>query len=305
MKLEDYKSLYLEKENEKKSREREVAFREEMKIESQKAHIRGLGQDISDVCDLGQFLLDHGHDLKGKEWGGQFLDAEERNHHFIADGWFHMIGFYVNRYGTIYGIGVRAGGYCGNTDLLIETDGEVSSWWQEGAEQFLDGFFRFKDRLNAYAKEVLENMQEEKRMKKNLTKEQIKDILTTAIEGGIAYWAILDNTTPEWKDARAAWCRVASEYDNSDLRPCYCDIAYEALTAGKEVIFIDAETDDVDDPNEDEIYRLTMDKFVKGCEMWEERSHKSLADAIDWCEYDADDADIIIQFALFGEIMFG
>ena len=158
MKLENYKKLYLEKENEKRNREREKVFREEMKIETQRIHIKGLAQDIADVCDLGQFLLDHGHDLKGKEWGGQFLDAEERNRHFIADGWFHMIGFYVNRYGSIYGIGVRAGGYCGNTDLLITKEGEVPSWWQDGVDQFLDGFFRFKERLNAYAKEVLENM---------------------------------------------------------------------------------------------------------------------------------------------------
>ena len=142
-------------------------------------------------------------------------------------------------------------------------------------------------------------------MKKNLTKEQIKDILTTALEGGISYWAILDNTTPEWKNARAAWCRVVTEHGDADLRPCYCDVAYEVLITGKAVILIDAETDDLDNPEENEIYRLTMDKFVKGVEMWEERSHKSLAEAIDWCEYDSDDADLIIQFALFGEIMFG
>lgn len=158
MKLEDYKNLYLEKENKKMVREREAAFREEMKIESQRIHIRGLAQDISDVWELGQFLLDHGHNLKGKEWGGQFLDSRERDRHFIADGWFHMIGFYKDRYGKIYGIGIKAGGCCGSTDLVITKNGEVSSWWQDGADQFLAGFFRFKDRLNTYAKEVLENM---------------------------------------------------------------------------------------------------------------------------------------------------
>jgi hypothetical protein len=35
-----------------------------------------------------------------------------------------------------------------------------------------------------------------------LDKEELKDILTTAIEGGISYWACLGNDDPEWIAAR-------------------------------------------------------------------------------------------------------
>lgn len=34
-----------------------------------------------------------------------------------------------------------------------------------------------------------------------VTEEDISDILCSAIEGGIGYWACLDNTTEEFKDA--------------------------------------------------------------------------------------------------------
>ena len=137
-------------------------------------------------------------------------------------------------------------------------------------------------------------------IKRTLSEENIKDILTTAIEGGIGYWAILDNGTYDWSRAREAY------YERTGERPCYCDIAYDLLSRGKEVIFIDAETEDVKKPQEDEVYRLTMDKLIKGCQTWEQRTGKNLQKAIEDMDYDAEDADIIIQMSIFdGEIIFG
>ena len=38
-------------------------------------------------------------------------------------------------------------------------------------------------------------------VEKILTVEDMDDIMTTALEGGIGYWACLDNSTPEWEKA--------------------------------------------------------------------------------------------------------
>ena len=137
-------------------------------------------------------------------------------------------------------------------------------------------------------------------VERTLSEENIKDILTTAIEGGIGYWAILDNSTPDWIEASKAY------HSRTGEKPCYCDVAYELLSKGKKVIFIDAETEDVENPREDEIYKLTMDKLIKGCQAWESHTGKNLQKAIEDMDYDAEDADSIIQMSIFdGEIIFG
>ena len=137
-------------------------------------------------------------------------------------------------------------------------------------------------------------------VERTLSEENIKDILTTAIEGGIGYWAILDNSTPEWIEASKAYRSRTGE------KPCYCDVAYDLLSSGEEVILIDAETEDVDNPSDDEVYRLTINKLLKGCQSWEHLTGKNLQKAIEDMDYDAEDADSIIQMSLFnGEIIFG
>lgn len=137
-------------------------------------------------------------------------------------------------------------------------------------------------------------------IERTLSEENIKDILTTAIEGGIGYWAILDNSTPDWFEASINYGNRTGE------KPCYCDVAYDLLSNGKEVVLIDAETEDIDNPSDKEVYRLTMDKLIKGCQSWEHLTGKNLQKAIEEMDYDAEDADSIIQMSLFnGEIIFG
>ncbi len=68
---------------------------------------------------------------------------------------------------------------------------------------------------------------------------------------------------------------------------------------------IDADAEDLDEPEEDEIYRLTMDKLLKGCEAWEKRSGKDIVETFEEGEYDTDDVDIIFQIGIFNEIIFG
>lgn len=123
----------------------------------------------------------------------------------------------------------------------------------------------------------------------SLDKETVKDILTTAVEGGINYWAILDNTTPQYIEART----LARE-ELGDV-PCYCDILYKCFELGYEVRFEDAEGDDT--------WNLTHGMFLLGCQKYEEEGHdiqKEMEDGV----FDAISADTIMQYALFGEIVF-
>lgn len=131
-----------------------------------------------------------------------------------------------------------------------------------------------------------------------LTEGDVLDILTTALEGGIGYWACLDNTTDEWVEARAQW---KAEHNNET--PCYCDVAYQVMKNGKAVVFIDEEESAESD--EEVTYELTLEKFIQGCSKYSAWCGKDIHKMMQEAEFDANDADGIIQFALFGEWIYG
>ena len=128
--------------------------------------------------------------------------------------------------------------------------------------------------------------------KHELTEEDILDVLTTAIEGGIGYWCCLLNDDPDWIKARADW-----KLHHNNETPCYCDVAYQVLMSGKSVKLEDIE--------EDKIYELDMDKFKKGCSVYIEKTGHDIHCALRDGAFDAEDADLLIQYALFGECVFG
>lgn len=121
----------------------------------------------------------------------------------------------------------------------------------------------------------------------------VKDILTTAIEGGIGYWACLDNDTPEWKDARKRFVEK-----NNGQKPYYCDVAFELMVKGDPVVFLDEQDDDKE-------LKMYYDDFVRGCKLFEQHSNVVLSDYIENGAFDAIDADCIIQYAVFGDIIYG
>lgn len=130
-------------------------------------------------------------------------------------------------------------------------------------------------------------------IKRELSVDNIKDILTTAIEGGIGYWACLRNDLPDWEKARTECSEELHEV------PCYCDVAYKLLSTDRPVVFEDAEDEEV-------LYELTWDKLMQGCKAWEDWKGLNLIMALEKGNFDAEDADCLIQMALFnGEIIFG
>lgn len=107
--------------------------------------------------------------------------------------------------------------------------------------------------------------------------QDIDDIMCAALEGGINYWC-------EHVD-------VVGEYLG--------EYASEQISRGGTLIFHDSV--------KIYQYKLTLDKFLKGLGIFiRERGLNAIYDIdIETLDIDAGDADSIIQYALFGDIIYG
>jgi len=117
-------------------------------------------------------------------------------------------------------------------------------------------------------------------VEKELSANDISNIIISAIEGGIGYWARLENIGEDWIDKPSD--EPASLW------------ATKLLLEGKSVEFSDSE-------DEDEIWELTLDKLIDGYAMnYKRRPHDSNIE-----NGDATTADCIVQYALFNELVYG
>lgn len=110
--------------------------------------------------------------------------------------------------------------------------------------------------------------------------QDIDDIMVCALEGGINYWA---DTADVIEEKRVA------------------DWGHEQIARGGVLMIHDFE-DDV-------IHELTLEKFLTGFKLWFENGGDNCgavsANEVDCGMIDAGDADCIIQYALFGEVVYG
>ena len=109
--------------------------------------------------------------------------------------------------------------------------------------------------------------------------EDIDDIMSAALDGGITYWC-----------GRA---EVVGEYLG--------EYASEQISRGGTLKLYD-----IEDPKT--VYELTLDKFLNGLRLWLENERAfALAEAgrLDVGQIDAAAADTIIQYALFCDIVYG
>lgn len=124
--------------------------------------------------------------------------------------------------------------------------------------------------------------------KVELTDEDVKDIVVTALEGGVGYWACLDNTGAEFSEAPGD--EAVSE------------TVGRLLLEGKTVWFCDAE-------DEGEVFSLTLEKLKKGIGLFVTEGYDIYGafdgDKVDMFDIDADRADIIFQLAMLGDIVYG
>lgn len=105
--------------------------------------------------------------------------------------------------------------------------------------------------------------------------EEIDDIITTALEGGITYWC------------GGARVKVEPEEDYTYLS--------EVLTRGGTLELHDSEEYDPDTKKYGIWRELTLESVIKGLETTE----------FNFEDYDAGDADNVIQRALFGDVIYG
>ena len=112
----------------------------------------------------------------------------------------------------------------------------------------------------------------------------ILDIISSAVYD-IGYWSCIDNSTEVWSEAHEAL---------TGQDACFEDVFFHILKTGKAVELFDVE-------DNEEVWELTLVRLLKGIQL-----------AIDANYWDGDTdsldgeiGDIIFQYALFDEIVFG
>ena len=100
----------------------------------------------------------------------------------------------------------------------------------------------------------------------------------------IGYWSMINNDTKVWKMTS----------DSLDDDHTFEDVFYEILKNGQAVQLIDSE-----DP--DEVWNMTLDKLLNGIKLAIQNGYWSG----DMDDIDGEVGDIIFQYALFNEIVYG
>lgn len=132
-----------------------------------------------------------------------------------------------------------------------------------------DGFYELEDEVKSRTYEY----------KASVTAEQIESIIVAAAEGGIGHWAIIDNSSNLF-----------------DKRPEKLALSYyinQLLLEGKAIDLLDVE-------DNSELGQLTLTNLLKGISYYAQDPECSLdPDCID-----SEAANIIIQYALFGDVVY-
>lgn len=124
-------------------------------------------------------------------------------------------------------------------------------------------------------------MEHEIKVSYYFTDDDLENIIVTALEGGIGYWACLDNTGEEWDEKPGGV--ATSEW------------AWKILKNHGQLHFIDEEDDDAD-------YFMDLASLFNGIRLCIQRK--------DWYGgrmevLDAALADMIVQYAIFGTVIYG
>lgn len=148
-------------------------------------------------------------------------------------------------------------------------------------EYFIKNWWLIQETLGCVNVKQADNNEYELFVKRRayLTSQDIDDIVCTALEGGITYWC--DKVTV-----------VEDEY--------YGEYASDQISRGGSLILHDSE--------EDEDIILTLDKFLTGFVLACKNKHGRIwfdDDCVECVNIDASDADVIIQYAVFGEERYG
>jgi hypothetical protein len=121
-----------------------------------------------------------------------------------------------------------------------------------------------------------------------VTDEMVDDIVTTAMEGGSTYWTTKVTVIGGFPEVE------------STLFPGTTDLfASECLTKGRDLAWVE----DCGEGDAPRRHVLTLAKMKKGIRKAAE--HFNLTPLALWEDGDAGTADVAVQFALLGEIVYG
>lgn len=129
-------------------------------------------------------------------------------------------------------------------------------------------------------------------VEKELTDEELEDIFTTAIEGGIGYWACLRNDEESWEASERSVIAAGKH-------PYWSTVMLHVLQSGESVRFQDA-----DDTENGDIWEYNMDSLRQSCIKYEQQ-RGSIKKCLEDGNFDAVEADIFMQLGLFGEVIYG
>jgi len=115
--------------------------------------------------------------------------------------------------------------------------------------------------------------------------EDINDFVSTALEGGINYWC---GKALKKRNADGSYFGIAKE-DVDNIEYASDLIGYNGV-----LTLCDAESSDK--------WELTLENMLKGIQMHCTNRKISVAELLE--DYDADDADCIVQYALFDKLVF-
>ena len=144
-------------------------------------------------------------------------------------------------------------------------------------------------------------------IKIKITKEDVVDILSSAI-GGIDYWGELVPNDRQYEEARK-WLRKNAEPEYDDGEICYEEIIAQILFDGKSVT-----VRDIEDGKES---WLSLSNLARGIQTAFREGYYSSYNWLvpygdgfgEWhletSQIDAEVSDIIIQLAVWGEVVYG
>lgn len=129
----------------------------------------------------------------------------------------------------------------------------------------------------------------------------VDDMVITALEGGSNYWY--------WLKIDQQWFEVAKRYDialskkEQPVRTHALPLTQRIVNALLNVEGFTLPIYDLED-NDEKLGELTLESFKKACEICITEFPNTWAALINE-HYDADDADILFQLSVMGEVKFG
>lgn len=122
----------------------------------------------------------------------------------------------------------------------------------------------------------------------------LSDVLCMAIEG-IRYWGTTDYDDDAYKKAKQHLIELGEK------RPSWEEVLGQMLLDGGKIHIIDIEDGEDSEYTKD----LTIENLKHGIQLYILNPRYHSSKSCDWTDIDAWDGDVIIQFALFDEIIFG